>query len=330
MDVLSEVLKAVALKGALFYNAEYSAPWSFRAPSSGVLASQLGPDGGHVILYHLVVEGSAWAQLEDGPRISLQAGDLVVFPHGDSHLMGNGSRSEAVDHGKELQRILAQGVKISRAGGGGPVTRFICGYMVCDPELTPRVLAGLPPVFTINIRNDEPGAWLENSIRFSVSNAGSAAAGADVVLAKLSEVLFAETLRRYLAVLPAEQKGWLAGVRDPAVGKALALLHRHPGHPWTIASLAKGVGVSRAGLAQRFQHYLGEGPIGYLTRWRMQLGARVLSNSSQSVAQIAARVGYDSEAAFNRAFKRQFGSPPARFRRTMLGAPHSYASSPMV
>jgi transcriptional regulator GlxA family with amidase domain len=187
--------------------------------------------------------------------------------------------------------------------------------MVCDPQVSRWVLAGLPPFFKVNIRNDDSGVWLENSIRFSVESVNSSAAGAEAVLAKLSEVLFVETLRRYLAMLPPEQTGWLAGARDPEVGRALGLLHRQPAYPWTIGSLAAAAGISRAGLAQRFQHYLGEGPIGYLTRWRLQLGARVLTTGTQSVSQIAAQVGYDSEAAFNRAFKRQFGVPPARFRR---------------
>jgi AraC-like DNA-binding protein len=320
LDVLSEVLKDVTLKGAVFYNAEFSAPWSFRSPASHVIAPHLGPDAGHVIIYHLVAEGGAWAQIEKGPRIDLGPGDIVVFPHGDPHLMGNGRPTEPVDHGKELGRILSQGLEIARMGGGGEITKFVCGYMVCEPQVSRLLLAGLPPLLKVNIRNDPSGVWLEHSIRFSVANAGSPTAGAGAVLAKLSEALFVETLRRYIALLPPAQTGWLAGARDPEVGKALGLLHRQPARPWTIADLAASVGVSRAVLAERFQHYLGEPPIGYLTRWRLQLGARLLTTTSHGVAQIAAQVGYDSEAAFNRAFKRNFGAPPARFRRNSRSA----------
>ena len=147
-----------------------------------------------------------------------------------------------------------------------------------------------------------------------MENAGASTPGGEAVLAKLSEVLFIETLRRYIALLPREQTGWLAGIRDPEVGKAPALLHRQPAHPWTIAALANEVGISRSVLAERFRRYLAETPIAYLTRWRLQLGAQMLKATSRSVAEIAAEVGYESEPAFNRAFKREFALPPARYR----------------
>jgi AraC-like DNA-binding protein len=215
---------------------------------------------------------------------------------------------------QELARIFAQGLKRSSLGGGGEITKFVCGFMACDPRLSQIFLSGLPPVFKVSIRNDASGRWLENSIRFSVDEAGASRAGGEAVLAKLSEVLFVETLRAYIADLPSEQTGWLAGARDSEVGKTLALMHRNPAHPWTIASLAKEAGVSRSVLAERFRHYLNEPPMAYLTRWRLQLGEQMLSSTSYSVAQIASEVGYESEAAFNRAFKREFTVPPARFR----------------
>ncbi len=186
--------------------------------------------------------------------------------------------------------------------------------MACDPQLSKVFLSGLPPAFKVSIRNDPSGRWLENSIRFSVEQAGTPRAGGDAVLAKLSEVPFVETLRTYITNLPPEQTGWLAGARDSEVGRTLALMHRNPAHPWTIASLAKEAGVSRSVLAERFRHYLDEPPMSYLTRWRLQLGAQMLETTNHSVAQVAAEVGYESEAAFNRAFKREFAVPPARFR----------------
>jgi transcriptional regulator GlxA family with amidase domain len=169
-------------------------------------------------------------------------------------------------------------------------------------------------MFKVNLRSDESGQWVENSIRYSILAAEASHAGGRAVLAKLCEALFAETLRRYMRELPDQQTGWLAGARQPEVGKALALMHRHPAEPWTIASLAHQVGSSRSVLAARFRNYLGEPPLAYLTRWRLQWGAQMLNSSSYSVAQIASRVGYESEQAFNRAFKRQFGNPPARYR----------------
>jgi transcriptional regulator GlxA family with amidase domain len=186
--------------------------------------------------------------------------------------------------------------------------------MACEPQLCRVFLGGLPPILKVSIRNDASGQWLENSIRYSVGDADASRPGGEAVLAKLSEVLFVETLRRYIALLPPEQTGWLAGIRDPEVGKALALLHRKPAHPWTIAALANEVGISRSVLAERFRRYLSETPIAYLTRWRLQLGAQMLKTTSSSVAEIAAEVGYESEPSFNRAFKREFALPPARFR----------------
>ncbi len=315
MDVLSEVLKAVKLDGALFYNAEFSAPWCFRAPPSRTVAPYLSPDPRHVIMYHLLSEGRGYAHVEGDSRLlPLTAGDIVIFPHGDPHIMGNGPPVKPVDYEQELQRILSQGLKVSRMGGGGEVTKFICGYMVCEPQLSRVFLGGLPPILKVSIRNDASGQWLEHSIRYSVDNADASGAGGEAVLAKLSEVLFIETLRRYIALLPRGQTGWLAGVRDPEVGKALALLHRQPSHPWTIAALANEVGISRSVLAERFRRYLSETPMAYLTRWRLQLGAQMLTSTSSGVAQIAGEVGYESEASFNRAFKREFSLPPARFR----------------
>ncbi len=314
MDVLSEVLKVVRLQGALFFNGEFSLPWSVTALSSRVLARYVAPDAEHVIIYHLLTDGRASIRMEDGTRIVLNAGDIVMIPHGDRHIMENGSSTKTIDESEQVEQVLAQGLKVCRIGGGGEVTRVVCGYMACDPQLSQIFLSGLPQIFKVSIRNDPSGKWLEDSIRFSVDHADTDRAGAEAVRAKLSEVLFVEMLRAYITQLPPEQIGWLAGARDSQVGKTLALMHRNPAHPWTLADLAKEAGVSRSVLAERFRHYLNETPMAYLTRWRLQLGADMLGSTSYSVSQIASEVGYESEAAFNRAFKREFTVPPARFR----------------
>ncbi len=323
MDVLSEVLKVVKLQGALFYRGEFSAPWGVRAASSRALARYFAPGADHVIVYHLLTEGRATVRLENGDHITLNAGDLVMIPHGDQHVLENGTPAKTMDDSAHFPEIVGQGLKLWRFGGGGEVTRFVCGYMACDPRLSQAFLSGLPPVFKVSIRNDASGRWLENSIRFSLEQAETPRAGEEAVLAKLSEVLFVETLRSYITQLPPEQTGWLAGARDAEVGKTLALMHRHPARPWTIASLAKEAGISRSVLAERFRHYLNEPPMAYLTHWRLQLGAQMLASTSYSVAQIAEEVGYESEAAFNRAFKREFQIPPARFRARLRSRPQS-------
>lgn len=313
MDALSEVLKAVTLESAFFYNAEFSAPWSFHSPESHKLAPYINRSSGHVIVYHLLIEGQAYARLGD-ERLGIVPGDVLIFPHGDAHSLESGPCANTVNGEAKLQRIFSEGLKLCRIGGGGDIARFMCGYMVCEPKLSEVLLAGLPRMFKVNLRSDESGQWVENSIRYSILAAEASHAGGRAVLAKLCEALFAETLRRYMRELPDQQTGWLAGARQPEVGKALALMHRHPAEPWTIASLAHQVGSSRSVLAARFRNYLGEPPLAYLTRWRLQWGAQMLNSSSYSVAQIASRVGYESEQAFNRAFKRQFGNPPARYR----------------
>src|SRR5215470_11716385 len=321
MDALSEVLKAVKLDSAFFFNAEFAAPWCFQSPNSGKLARYINQSSGHVIVYHLLLEGRAYGRLGE-ERLEILPGDVLIFPHGDSHTVQSGACGHAVDGEAELRRIFSQGLKLSRAGGEGEVARFVCGYMVCERSLRQVFLAGLPAMFKVNIRQDDSGRWLENSIRYSIADPKAIGAGAEAVLARLCETLFIETLRRYMSLLPDGQTRWLAGARDAEVGRVLALMHQQPAAAWTIATLAHEVGISRAVLAERFRQYLGEPPLAYLTRWRLQLAAQMLSSTTQSVAQIASKVGYDSEPAFNRAFKRTFGHPPARYRNETRPKPN--------
>ncbi|HYV07590.1 MAG TPA: AraC family transcriptional regulator [Blastocatellia bacterium] len=315
MDVLSEVLRVVRLEGALFFNAEFSAPWCISEPHSTAIVPHLSPEAGHLILYHYLTEGRAYAWLPGGRREELNAGDVVVFPHGDPHLMGNGSPEKPVDAVQTFAKTLTDGLKLVRFGGGGETTKFVCGYMVCEPRLSDVFLSGLPKMLKVNVAGEPSGQWLENSIRFMVGDVNGSNAGSGLVLSKLSEVLFVETLRRYINALPTEQIGWLAGARDQVIGHALALLHKDPAHSWTISDLARAVGLSRTRLAERFHHFLGQSPMAYLTHWRLKLGAEILQSTEESVAEVAAAVGYGSEAAFNRAFKRKFDCPPAQFRR---------------
>jgi AraC-like DNA-binding protein len=318
MDALSEVLKIVKLRGALFFNAEFSAPWCLASSQSSRVAPLLCPGADHIIIYHYLADGRAYAQLSDGTRRDLGPGDVVIFPHGDAHILGNGA-GKPVDSLKTFSKNLSSGLKVARYGGGGELTRFVCGYMACDPNLSEVVLAALPSMFVVNLAHDSAGQWLANSIQFSVQEAGVPATGSDVVLGKLSEVLFIETLRRFIQNLPDQRKGWLAGARDPVIGEALALLHKNPAHPWTIANLAHQVGVSRTRFVERFRHFLSEPPMAYLARWRLKLAAELLVSSDANVGEIAAEVGYASEAAFNRVFKREFGCPPAQYRRSRNG-----------
>jgi len=330
VDALSEILRVIRLDSAIFFNAEFSEPWCLCSPEARSIAPTLAPGSGHVIIYHLLCEGRAYAKLEGHDPVWLEAGDLVTFPHGHEHWLGNGRTSTTIDGGAALPGILANGLQVMRVGGGGEPSRFICGFLSCDPQMSHAFLGGLPPIIKVSIRDDDSGQWLENSLKFSVTEAASRREGAGAMLAKLSEVVFAETLRRYMRALPPNETGWMAAARDAEVGKALTLLHHRHQEPWTVATLAQEVGLSRTVLAERFRHFLGEPPMAYLTRWRLRLGARALTSTSHGVAAIATDVGYESEAAFNRAFKREYGVPPARYRREQkdVASPRSAQTRP--
>ena len=315
MDAFSEILNGVKLNGAVFFTAEFSAPWGFSSPAADVMAATIAPGAAPLVLYHLLIEGAAVVEMPAGDTVDLQPGDIIAFPHGHAHHMSSGkSATRPFPNYGITAKIRARDLSPLRAGGGGAISRFVCGYMTCDPYLSRPILNGLPPVFKVNIRSDRSGPWLENSILHLVEEAASGQVGSEAMLAKLSEALFVETLRRYVAALPEGQVGWLSGSRDPIVGKSLGLLHSRVAHPWTIASLAGEVGISRSALVERFTRFLSEPPMTYLTRWRLQLAARLLEKTSRGVAEIAADIGYESEAAFNRAFKREFGQPPGRYR----------------
>jgi AraC-like DNA-binding protein len=319
VDALSEALGSVRMTGAIFYHAECTAPWGFAVPHLRTVAHMLAPGTERLVSYHLVTDGEAIVQFEGYEEdITLTAGDICIIPHGDAHTVWNGQPSTFIDSGATLGEYLAGGRTTMRLGGGGEMTRFVCGYFGCERHADRLFLAGLPVMIKINLRGDPAGEWLENSVRHLVSQAGTARPGQSVLLSKMAEALFIETIRRYMEQLPAEQTGWLAGARDPVVGAALALLHRRPRHHWTVDELAAEAGASRSVLAERFARFLGEPPLTYLARWRLQLAARMLQTTREAVLQVASEVGYDSEAAFNRAFKREFGVPPGQFRRTVL------------
>lgn len=323
MDALSEVLRAVKLEGALFFNGEFSAPWCFRTADAAAAAPVLAPGAEHLIIYHYLTEGRAYARLEEGGRVELNAGDIVIFPHGDAHYVGNGFPEKPVDSFVVFADTLTEGLKAVRYGGGGEKTKFVCGYMACESRLCNVFLAGLPRIFRVNVAEGPSGEWLRNALLYSAGGLSSAHSGGGLVIAKLSELLFVETLRGYINSLPPGHAGWLGAARDPLISRALALLHHTPAHPWTLPELARKLGVSRTRFAERFHSFLGEPPMAYLTKWRVQLAAEMLESGDASIAEIALGVGYGSEAAFNRAFRRQFGCPPAQFRRARRNAAHA-------
>jgi AraC-like DNA-binding protein len=317
MDALSEALNSVRMTAAIFADATCTAPWGFAEPAMERIAHVLAPGTERVVGYHLVTEGRATVRVEGTADLAVAAGDIVIIPHGNPHTISNGAPSDLIDAAPPLERWLAGTVDTVRLGGGGEVTRFICGYLGCERHAARLFLAGLPPVIKVNVRSDAAGQWLESSIRHLLDETVTGRPGRAALLSKMAEALFIEAMRRYMEQLPAEANGWLAGARDTLVGGALALLHRQPSHPWTVAELAAKVGASRSLLAARFVQLLGEPPLTYLARWRLQLAARLLQTTQKTILHVAMDVGYESEAAFNRAFKREFGLPPAQYRRKL-------------
>ena len=300
---------------------ELRAQWSYLTAPARRIADVLMPAADHVIPYHLVTQGTCYARLVDGDPVELHAGDLIMFPAGDRHVLATASeaalRLEPTEiTGESLDKLLKRGdVAAFKAGRSGIATRIVCGFLSCDGRLAEPILLSLPRLLKVSMREGGTAAWVRSSIRYSVAESSSARPGSAMVLARLSEVLFAEAIRHYMDELPSGKSVWLAALRDRYVGRTLSLLHGQPAYPWTVEKLARKVGLSRSALGQRFTALIGAPPMQYLARWRTALAAAQLRESNASIIRVATDVGYESEAAFNRAFKRDFGLPPAAWRK---------------
>jgi AraC-like DNA-binding protein len=316
MDALSETLRVVRLVGAIFINARFTAPWCYQSPSADTAAPFLEPTAERVVIFHLVTEGECYVELGDEPPLRLVAGDAIIFPLGDPHRMTSLPGLAPASGGASLREVLSRRPRQLDFGGGGATTRLVCGYLACDARLARMLLAGLPPMVRVNVRGSSAGTWLEASLRYALAEARSPRPGGAGVLAKLAEVLFIEVLRLYMNEQSEGRTGWLAGVGDRIVGAALNALHKTPAQAWTLDELARTAGTSRSVLAERFQHLVGSSPMQYLTQWRMLLAANLLRRSTAPLISIAEDVGYQTDTAFIRAFRREFGAPPAAWRRS--------------
>ena len=271
-----------------------------------------------MVFFHFLTEGGCKVRLADSVEaLDVASGDLVLFAREDKHLMGSDLQLAPVEAASLIRAdAAADGDFIQmRHGGGGAATRFVCGYLACSRSLCRPLLDALPRVLRIPIGDGPAAGLLRELLRVGVRESSASRPGTESMLAKLSELMFVEAMRRYAESLPPEGKGWLAGVRDAQIGRALALLHGEPGKAWTVDELARNVALSRSALAERFAALVGEPPMQYLMRWRLALAAQTLRSGGEAVARVAERSGYESEAAFNRAFKREFGMPPAAWRK---------------
>jgi len=345
MDVLSDVLRVVRLSGAVFFTADFSSPWAIESPIPARLASAVMPEAECVVLFHILVDGECEVLCEGHPVTPMERGDVVVFPRGDQHTM----RSHGARTPTPLTSIFTPGAQDEPPqllfGGGGRTSRFVCGYLNCDQRFSPLVEA-LPTMLVVRNRDEYStieavdasgvhpavvppgsGTWLGTTLKFTINEASTARPGNAAMLGRLTELMFVEILREYIQRLPASEGGWLAGLNDAHVGKALRLLHADPQRSWTVDELAREVAVSRSVLAQRFTEVVGEAPMHYLANWRMQLAKQMMREGARNIQDVASRVGYESEAAFNRAFKRATGSPPATWRKGAVRALTSQQSA---
>ena len=317
LDPLSDVLRAVRLNGAHFFCVEASAPWVVEAPEATALAPRVLPASEHLISYHVVARGRCFGGLSGGERIALEEGDVIVFPHGDRHVMASARELRPRPEDQIVESPPHFPVPVTIGGlpdSCGPVERttLVCGFLGCDRRPFNPLIATLPAV--LHMRGTPHGVLAAFS-RQAAEESRAQRSGAALFLTRLSELMFIEVVRRYVESVSSEGQGWLAGLRDPCVAKTLGLLHGQPARAWTLPELASAANVSRSVLAERFAAIIGQPPMQYLTQWRLQLAAGLLVDTSSKVAAIATSVGWESEAAFSRAFKKSLGMPPSEWRR---------------
>jgi AraC-like DNA-binding protein len=314
-DVLSSVLRAVRLTGAVYFDFELSSPWVAEAPPSSEIAAKVMPGAQRVIEYHLIARGSCWGHAVGEDPMRLREGDVIVFPQGDAHVLSSAPGMRAAPDMSAYARPSTSLPIFYELGGGGPErARVVCCFLGCEERPYNPLLTALPKVIHLSAESPHAAAgWLATLLRMAEKESGTARPGSENVLARLSELMFVETIRQYVETLPPTQTGWLAGLRDPVVGQALAALHGESGDPWTVERLARVVGVSRSVLAERFTGMVGQPPMQYLALWRMQVASHLLAEG-RGVAAVAVAVGYESEAAFSRAFKKLVGMSPSVWR----------------
>jgi len=323
-DILSDVLRSVRLRGVLYFYVNGTRDWAAEAPSSCEIAAAVMPGAEHVMEYHVVVSGGCWAAVIGEAPVRLEKGDIVLFPHGDPHVVSSAVGMRAPpDAGGYFERkqqrapfflhLDAREVQVGMVAEDPRNTTLVCGFLGCDLRPFNPLIASLPRL--MHIREDSRQDWTAQLMRQAAAESKNRQPGGDAMLERLSEMTFIDAVRRYVGTLPENSRGWLAGLRDRFVGRALTLMHEAPAEAWTVDELSRRVGLSRSALHERFADMIGQAPMQYLANWRIQAGAALLRDTASTVASVAQDVGYQSEAAFARAFKRSVGKPPSLWRR---------------
>lgn len=319
MDALSDVLRVAQLTGGVFLNAEFTAPWCLAARIAPELCAPLLGQAAHFVPYHYVLEGELRVAVQEHEPLLLHAGEVILFPRNDLHMMGSDLATGPTSIKDILRGCQGGGPHYIRHGGGGAATRLICGYLGCTSARGNPVLAALPAAIRVSAASMGAAEWFRAMFEYAAREVTAEQPGSATVLAKISELLFVEAIRRHTMELPDGERSWLAGLRDKTVARVLGLLHENVSRSWDVDQLAGEVGVSRSALADRFRRVIGMPPMQYLAHWRMQLAAQILKTTAVPLARIAEQTGYESEAAFSRAFKKSFGAAPATWRRLNAG-----------
>lgn len=323
-DILSDVLRSVRLRGALYFHISGTRDWAAEAPACREIAAAVLPGAEHVMEYHVVLSGGCWGSVVGGEPVRLQAGDVILFPHGDPHVIssapGMRAPADAAGYFERMQQrqpfalhLDAREVSPGTQAEGPGITTLVCGFLGCDLRPFNPLIAALPRLMHVPAHAGQD--WAVHYARHAAAEAMEQRPGGNAMLERLSEMTFIAAVRRYLAALPEGSQGWLAGLQDRFVGRAMACLHEAPAQPWTVEELGRRVGLSRSALHERFAGIVGQTPMEYLAHWRIQVAAALLRDTTSTVASIALDVGYQSEASFARAFKRLVGKPPATWRR---------------
>jgi AraC-like DNA-binding protein len=315
---LEAALEELRLDGAIFFRSEFTEAWAYESPSREVTAATLRPGARRLIMFHIVARGRCWVTVEGGERHWARAGDVIVLPYGDQHRVGGVEFAECVDITTLFDPPPWDALPVVHHGAGGVRTDIVCGYLHSEDPLFDPGLRALPPIFVVSPPDGPAARWVESSIAYALA-ASAASLPGEPASTRLAEPLLIEMLRLHLASAPAADYGWIAALRDPVLAPALAQLHAAPERRWTVSDLASRAAASRSLLDQRFRQVLGRSPIRYLTEWRMHIARELLASTDLGVAQVARRVGYDSEEAFSRAFKRRYATPPSVWRAAHLG-----------
>lgn len=314
-DPLADVLATIRLSGAIFLRAHYTVPWAYESPPPDIMASMLHPGAKRLIMFHIIADGRCSIRVRGGESLEAGSGEVIVLPYGEQHVMGSADGVPPVPIGSLLPAPPWEQLPLICHGGGGAATNVVCGYLYCDDAIFDPVVRALPPLFSVRPPAGPAADWVAASIQYAIDASGGRYPTSSGVEVRLPELLFVEVLRQYVESADPHLGGWLAALHDPIVGRALVALHAEPARRWTADDLAWQVACSRSTLNERFGRLLGSAPMRYLSEWRLQLAAGLLRDTTLTVSAVASQIGYESEEAFNRAFKRAMGKPPAQWRR---------------